>query len=84
MDSGLAHSSVGSRSASTRSHLSVDDYFLNYSYYVTGRLLPLSDHCWRLTSMNEFKSKGFCRCARISPVNYKGVEFPSQKFQADH
>ena len=80
INSGLGHSSVGSRSASTRSHLSVDDYFLNYSYYVTGRLLPLSDHNWKLKSMNEFMSKGFVDAIE-SVCNYKGVEFPSQNFK---
>ena len=92
LDSGLGHSSVGSRLATTRSDLSVDsrpgitqsalyyDYFLNYSHYVTGRLLPLSDHCWKLASMNEFMRKGFVEAIE-SVCNYKGVEFPSQNFK---
>ena len=52
----------------------------NYSHYITGRLLPLSDHNWKLTSMNEFMSKGFVDAIE-SVCNYEGVEFPSQNFK---
>ena len=93
-DSGLEHSTEAIKSTSTRSHLSVDsrpvitrsalhpEYSVswNYSHYITGRLLPLSDHCWKLTSMNEFMSKGFIDAIE-SVCNYKGVEFPSQNFK---
>ena len=91
---GLWHSNVGSWSASTRFDLSMDsrpvitrsalhpEYSVswNYSHYITGRLLPLSDHCWKLTSMNEFMNKGFVEAIE-SVCNYKGVEFPSQNFK---
>ena len=81
MASRLGHSSVGTRSISTRSDLSVPDNIIQYySQYITGRLLPLSDHNWKLTSMNEFMVKGFID-ATVSVCNYKGDELPSQNFK---